>query len=150
MNEMGEACRALARPGPAALATLGTGEVLGAPYVSLVLVAWDAHLRPLLLLSSLAEHTKNLEVDDRASLLITAEGSEPLAASRMTLVGRCGALAEAEADTARQVFVSSHPSAAGYATFRDFRMYRFELETIRLVAGFGRQAWVAPSDFLRG
>jgi putative heme iron utilization protein len=148
MNEMTEACRALARPGSAALATLGTGDVLGAPYVSLVLVAWDARLRPVLLLSSLAEHTKNLDANDRASLLVTGEGASPLAAPRMTLVGRCRALTEKEAATAREVFLLAHPSAAGYATFRDFRIYRFELERIRLVAGFGRQEWVTPADFL--
>jgi putative heme iron utilization protein len=148
MNEMAEACRALARPGPGALATIGTGEVLGAPYVSLVLVAWDERLRPILLLSSLAEHTKNLEASDRASLLVTAPDTEPLAAPRMTLVGRCAPIPD-DATAAREAFVAAHPSSAGYATFRDFRVYRLEIETIRLVAGFGRQAWVSPGDFLK-
>jgi putative heme iron utilization protein len=149
MTEVSEACRALARPGSAALATMGSGEVAGSPYASLVLVAWDAHLRPILLLSSLAEHTKNIDVDARASLLVTGEGAEPLAAPRMTLVGRCAALEGDEASAARAIFVASHPSAAGYASFRDFRLYRLEIEKIRLVAGFGRQAWVSPSDFLK-
>jgi putative heme iron utilization protein len=150
MSEMVDACRALARPCPAALATIATSEAAGAPYASLVLVAWDARFRPILLLSSLAEHAKNLAADDRASLLVTDRATEPLDASRMTLVGRCAALDGSDADEARLVFVTAHSSAAGYASFKDFRVYGFEIDKIRLVAGFGRQAWVSPRSFLKG
>jgi putative heme iron utilization protein len=148
MTEMAEACRALARPGSAALATLGAGNLGGTPYVSLVLVAWDERFRPILLISSLAEHTKNIDADGRASLLMTDDGADPLARPRMTVIGRFAALTGDEAESARTRFVHSHPSAAGYATFRDFRVYRLEVETIRLVAGFGRQAWITAKELL--
>lgn len=57
--------------GQAATASLATIDVgTGHPYVSLVEMATLPDGRPLLLLSRLARHTRNLEVDPRAALLI--------------------------------------------------------------------------------
>ena len=69
----------------AALATLGEG---GFPFGSLVSHAVDAAGRPLLLLSDLAEHSRNLAADPRASLMATEPGSgDPLALARVTVIG---------------------------------------------------------------
>jgi len=91
-----------------------------------------------MLLSRLAEHTKNLERDPRASLLFVREpspGEEAMTAMRLTLLGRC------EKDTdpqSREFYLARHPDAARYADFSDFSLYRFEIEAGHLVAGFGR------------
>src|ERR1041384_153020 len=62
----------------------------GYPYASLMPYALDAIGQPMFLISSMAVHTKNLQADARASLLVTQPGAtgEPLAASRVTLLGR--------------------------------------------------------------
>ena len=72
----------------ASLATTLAGD--GTPYASLVLYATAADATPVLLLSNLAEHTKNLKADPRASLLVdgTAGLADPLTGARATLVGR--------------------------------------------------------------
>jgi putative heme iron utilization protein len=142
------ACRALAaRAKTAALGTIALADPVGAPYVSLVHVAWDERGALLLLLSRLAEHTKNLDADARASLLVTEDPlpAEPLTASRMTLTGKCTPLTGADADEARARFVAAHPNAAQYASFGDFGMWRFEVAAIRWVGGFGRMTWVPAS-----
>ena len=147
MTDAVDECRALARHARSgALATI----LSGAPYASLVALAWDPRLRPILLLSGLAEHTKNLEADPRASLLVVGEapGADELAAPRMTLLGECAPVDRTLAPEARAAFVAAHPEAAEYATFADFRVFRFQPSRIRLVAGFGRQAWVSGTDFL--
>src|ERR1700760_4577119 len=61
----------------------------GHPFATLVAMAVDGAGRPLLFLSALAEHTKNLRADERASLLVwdAAASGDPLAAERVTLVG---------------------------------------------------------------
>ena len=41
----------------------------GWPYGSLVTVAFDCDMSPLMLFSTLSDHTRNLAVDPRASLL---------------------------------------------------------------------------------
>jgi heme iron utilization protein len=127
--------------GHAALAT----SLDGRPYVSLVAVACVPDATPVLLLSDLAQHSKNLAAEPRMSLLYaeTATRLDPLAAPRLTLVGR----AERSADTvAAARFAARHPQSAAYAGFADFRFYRVAVERGHLVAGFGRISWVDGDD----
>lgn len=117
----------------------------GVPYVSLVLAATDQAGRPLLLLSALADHTRNLEADPAASLLFdaTGGGEDALAGERATLIGRVAPDPDPEA---RRRFLSRHPSASMYAGFKDFRVFCFSPERAHLVAGFGRIHWLdAPA-----
>lgn len=131
-------------------ATLATalGSSTGAwPYASLVLAACDLDASPLLLLSDLAEHTKNLKRDPRASLLFdgTAGRDDPLTGSRATVLGEIALDPE---PTSLERFVRRHPSAAVYAGFKDFHLYRMRVMRAHLVAGFGRIDWIEASELL--
>jgi putative heme iron utilization protein len=119
----------------ASLATLDPNS--GHPYASLVLIATEPDGTPTFLVSRLARHTRNLQKDARASLLIgaTEESGDPLAGARITLLGEARPCASA---TARPRFLARHPAAAGYAEFADFAMYGLAVEGAHLVAGFGR------------
>jgi putative heme iron utilization protein len=147
-TETGRAARLLVRhSGEAALATM-LASAPATPYASLVTVAPDTDGSPLLLLSDLAEHTKNLKADARVSLLFAAPpraGEDPLARARVTVLGR----AQATTDPLhRDRFLARHPEAAFYAGFKDFRFYRVSVERAHLVAGFGRIHWIEPAAFL--
>ncbi len=120
------------------IATLGTlRREDGGPNVSLVLLAVDHDLSPILLISSLAEHTKNIAADPRVSLLIdgTPGLESRLAGTRLTLHG---VAARASEPRHRDRFLARHPEAAGYADFADFAFYRLAVSGAHLVAGFGR------------
>jgi heme oxygenase (biliverdin-IX-beta and delta-forming) len=135
----------LAAGGSAALATL---TVEGGPFASYVLTAPNAVGAPLMLLSRLAEHARNLARDSRASLLFVREpepGSDKMTAMRLTLTGR--AAKHADPDERRR-FVARHPDAARYADFSDFSLYRFEIEAGHLVAGFGRIVALSREELL--
>lgn len=137
----------------AKMATLSTLALRprGYPFGSLVAVAADDAGRPLLLLSKLAEHAKNLAADPRASLLVTGgDGASPLAEPRVTVLGTCKPLEAADLDAARARYLDVHPEAAQWAAFADFSFYRLEPEDVRLVAGFGRMEWIDPSSYARG
>jgi heme iron utilization protein len=127
----------------AALAT----SLNGAPYASLVLITLDLDASPLLLLSDLAQHSRNIAFDPRVSLLLDGtEGQpDPLTGSRLTLLGRA-----LPTDDPRCLarFMSHHPASAAYAGFRDFHLYRVTVERGHLVAGFGRIEWINGGDFL--
>jgi len=127
-------------------ASLATLTANGAPYASLVLAADDGAGAPLLLLSDLAEHTKNLARDPRASLLVESldQAGDPLAAPRATFLGEAARLDEA---TAKASFIARHPSAAAYADFRDFALYRLAIQRIHVVAGFGRIDWISGDQY---
>lgn len=113
----------------------------GWPYASLVLPAFDGDGSPLLLLSDLAEHAKNLKAEPRCSLLYdgTAELAEPLTGPRVTVLGEARPIKDKDL-LAR--FVARYPSAAIYAGFEDFRLYRLSMVRAHLVAGFGAIHWI--------
>ncbi|MDF1587118.1 HugZ family pyridoxamine 5'-phosphate oxidase [Marinimicrococcus flavescens] len=118
-----------------------------APYVSLAMVALDQDGSPLLLLSDLADHARNIAADDRVSLLFDGTGAAevPLAAARASVQGRATPV---EDDRARARYLARHPDARLYAGFKDFRLYRVSVERAHLVAGFGRITWVDGAALL--
>jgi putative heme iron utilization protein len=129
----------------AALATLRPD---GGPFASYVSTAPAADGSPLMLLSRLAEHTKNLDRDARASLLFVREpapGAETMTAARLTLTGRC---ARDENPEARRLFLQHNPDAARYADFADFSLFRFDITAGHLVAGFGRIVALTREELL--
>jgi len=125
----------------AALAT----SLAGWPYASLVATACDSDASPLLLLSDLAQHTRNLVADPRVSLLFedTGEYADPLAGPRLTLLGR---VEKCDDPRAAARFAARHPASAQYAGFADFHLYRVTIERGHLVAGFGRIAWIEAGE----
>lgn len=127
-------------------ATLATVQQ-GWPYASLVLVALDHSASPLLLLSNLAEHTKNIKREPRISLMFdgTAGLADPLTGARVTVQGEISATADAQL---RARFLARHPSAAAYAGFADFSLYRVAVARAHLVAGFGRIDWIESAALL--
>lgn len=131
--------------------SLGVIRPSGGPYVSLVMVAMDQDLQPLLLLSDLAEHSKCLKEDGRASLLIDgsqdANGQSQLTGARLSLTGMVERLEQPEdIAVARSIYLDKHQDAAGFVDFADFHFYRFRTEKLHLVAGFGKIDWLDAAD----
>jgi heme iron utilization protein len=135
MHVAGDEARRLMRA--ARTATLATRLGDGTPYASLVKPASDMAGRPIILVASLAWHTRNLQADGRASLLFAAPAGDrdPLEAARVTAIGR---LAPCAREECAERFLACHPDAAGYAGFSDFAFWRMEVERCHAVAGFGR------------
>jgi putative heme iron utilization protein len=111
------------------------------PYASLVLVALDYDASPILLISRLAEHTRNILADDRVSLLFDATHGldSRLTGARVTVLGYARPSADG---TLIRRFVDRHPAAIAYASFADFSFYRVAVTRAHLVAGFGQIHWL--------
>lgn len=116
----------------------------GHPFVSVMPYAPDDRGRPLLLISTLAMHTQNLEADPRASLLVAQAGAgeDPLALARVTLMGRAHRLAEGERGAARGAYLARHANAAHWVDFEDFAFWRLDPTDIYFVGGFGAMDWL--------
>lgn len=117
----------------------------GWPYGSLVMVACGQDAAPLLMISDLAEHTRNLGESDRASLLFDGTGGldNPLTGARVTVLGR---LSKCDDPLLLARYVAHHPDAEIYAGFTDFHLFRMEIERAHIVAGFGEISWVDAAD----
>lgn len=146
-----ELCRALTARARVATLSTHARDPEGHPYGSLVAFACDARGRPLLLLSTLAEHTSNLEARAESSLLVCEPGppdADPLSLGRVTILGVTTRVPEAERADARATFLAREPRAAAYVDFKDFAFYRLEPRALRFVGGFGRMSWVGADDYL--
>jgi heme iron utilization protein len=137
----------LRRSRQGALATLMAGS--GDPYCSLVNVASHPDGSPILLISRLALHTRNLLGDARVSLMLDerAEG-DPLEGARIMLAGRAEQAADPDLEMVRRRYLSAHPSAEAFINFADFSFFRIRPSGTHLVAGFGRIVDLKPEQFL--
>jgi hypothetical protein len=127
-----------------ALATLMMS--MGDPYCSLVNVATEPSGAPLMLLSTLAIHTKNLLADNRISLMLDErKAGDPLQGARVMLMGSCSKTGDSSAASS---YLRRHPEAEQFASFGDFAFYRMDIARAHLVAGFGRIVDLTPQDIL--
>ncbi len=143
-----EIARALVRRSRSAtLASALTGSRQGWPYASLVTVACATDASPILLLSTLADHTRNLAEDARASLLFEEATSlpNPQTGPRVSVTGRLSPTTGPE-DAER--FLARHPEAERYAGFADFSFYRMQVERAHYVGGFASATWLGAKKFL--
>lgn len=136
----------LRRSRQGALATLmpGTGD----PYCSLVNLASHPDGSPILLISRLAVHTRNILADSRVSLMLDERAAgDPLEGARIMLSGRAEQ-AEDERDLLQRRYLNAHPAAEAFVSFKDFAFFRIRPAGTHLVAGFGRIVDLKPEQFL--
>jgi heme oxygenase (biliverdin-IX-beta and delta-forming) len=127
-----------------ALATLMAES--GDPYCSLINVAPATDGSPLLLISRLALHTKNILADARVSLMLDErKEGDPLQGARVMLMGH---VEKTESANARRRYLAYQPEAEMFAGFGDFAFYEIKLKGAHLVAGFGRIVDLKPDDVL--
>ena len=133
----------------AALATIDRKS--GGPSASLIALATLVDNTPIFLISTLAEHTANLVLDQRASLLLdgTGDHGETLAGPRMTLIGTARPLQE-EPEQARSRYLARHPDAINYIDFTDFAFYEFDMQRAHYVGGFGKIAHIPVAQLKTG
>jgi putative heme iron utilization protein len=139
----------LSGTGTATLATLDRNT--GHPFASLVNVAADTDGAPVILISRLATHTANLEIDGRASLLLADIGKgDALAHPRLTVLGSFVRVPPDSADAPRllQRFLDRHPKARLYAGFADFAFWKLQVVSAHLNGGFARAADLTAAQLL--
>lgn len=119
------------------------------PYASLVLVAASGDGRPILLISKLAQHTRNLGADNRVSLLFdgTADFADRLTGPRLTVMGRARPSTN---PSHRARFLARHPAARRYAAFADFAIYCIDIQRGHFIGGFGKIFWLTAAELGAG
>ena len=137
----------LRRSRQGALATLMVGS--GDPYCSLVNVATAPDAAPIILISRLAVHTRNVLADSRVSLMLDERApGDPLEGTRIMLSGKAEQATDGNRETLRRRYLNAHPSAGDYADFADFSFFVVRPSSTHLVAGFGRIVDLEPEQFL--
>jgi len=129
--------------------TLATHSVQmpGYPFCTVLPFVPDEHHRPVFLMSRLAEHTKNVAADPRASFLVfQPRGGGVLTSARLTLVGEVNPLQASNDLVAR--YRRYQRDAEQYLSLGDFGFFRIEPVNLRMISGFGRMGWVDVATLL--
>jgi putative heme iron utilization protein len=142
MNERATtARRLLSRENMGVLATHSV-DMDGYPFGSIAPYALDHGGRPVMLLSDIAQHTRNLKRDPRVSLTVFERfADDPQAGGRVTWVGDVAAVDAADAAT-RERYMRYFPWTVDYFAMHDFALYRIELRRARFIGGFGQIFWI--------
>lgn len=121
-------------------------QMPGYPFASVLPFVPDEQHRPVFLISKLAEHTKNLRADCRASFLVhSPDGPNVLTSERVSLLGDVQRIDASAQLVAR--YTRYQPDAERYLGLGDFAFFRFEPKSARYIAGFGRMGWLEAADW---
>lgn len=132
------------------IGTLASLTSDGSPWASIVQYGTMDNGSPVIIVSTLALHGRNLAADKRASLAVAApvpKGHDPGDSGRVTLAGVVEEPLGDEREEAKQAFFKEFPAAEAYAEFGDFAIYVLRVDKVRWVGGFGRMASATPADF---
>ncbi len=121
----------------------------GFPFGSVIGYALDPGAHPVILISALAVHHRNLEADPRASLTIFDDEAqaEPTSAGRVTLMGEIKPVPAPDLPAARAAYLAKHPDSEQWIDFGDFSLLRMEVKDLYFIAGFGSMGWILPQDY---
>jgi heme iron utilization protein len=123
-----------------------SAKLPGYPYGSALPHITDHQGRPVVLISHLAEHTRNVEADGRVSFLVSGSGPDLQASPRAALVGDARPLDTEPALQTR--YLRFFPEHAQYLEIGGFRFWTVEPVQVRLIEGFGSLHWIAGNAFL--
>jgi putative heme iron utilization protein len=124
-------------------------DVPGYPFGSIAPYCMDEQCRPIIYISNIAQHTRNIIADPRVSLTVVeySGSADVQAEGRITCIANARQVPETEA-AARERYFRYFPSSRQYDQTHDFAFFRLELVRVRFIGGFGQIFWVEPSEFM--
>lgn len=121
----------------------------GYPFGSVAPYCLDRKGRPMILISAIAQHTKNINANPKVSLIVMErDADDSQEHGRVTYLGEARPLPPEDEDAPSRYY-RFFPEARDYHKTHDFDFYRLELHRARFIGGFGRIHWVERDDFLR-
>jgi hypothetical protein len=125
-------------------------DMPGYPFGSVTPYCADNQCRPVIYISQIAQHTRNILADSRVSLTVLENNSgsdDVQALGRVTCMANAQPIGEDEA-AVRERYFRYFPSARQYDQTHAFAFFRLELVRVRFIGGFGQIYWVEPGEFM--
>jgi putative heme iron utilization protein len=125
-------------------------DLPGYPFGSIAPYCADEAGRPIIYVSDIAQHTRNIKADRRVSLTVVESDStsdDVQSRGRLTLIGNAKPLPSGEGRASERYF-RHFPEARQYQETHDFVFYRIDLVRLRFIGGFGQIYWIEPAEFL--
>lgn len=120
------------------------------PYTSLVPYAIDGKGRPIIFISDLAMHTKNLNKISKCSLMASKISKDDIFNSaRITFIGKMTKVSDGEIEEVKKIYLEKHPVSESLLELVDFSFYRMEIDHIHYIGGFGDINWYDKDQYLK-
>ena len=148
MSEQGDEARRFTRGQTSGVLSTLSKRLDGFPFGSVSPFILEPAGRPVILISEIAEHSKNIDADPRVSLIVQPYSTDMQVTGRATVIGRAERLADKDELGPR--YLRYFPQAEAYFAMHDFNFYRIEPVKIRWIGGFGRIFWIEPEAWLTG
>ncbi len=145
MSELGAEARRFVRTHPHGILATLSKRLDGFPFGSVSPFITDQSGAPIILISTLAEHTRNILQDNRVSLIVHPCADDMQTAGRVTLSGHATQLADKA--SLRNRYLRYLPQAAQYFDMHDFKFYRIDVTAVRYIGGFGKIHWVEAASY---
>ena len=146
MSEIGAEARRFTRGQQAGVLSTLSKRLEGFPFGSVAPFMLDHDGCPIILISDIAEHSKNIAADPRVSLIVQPWSADMQSTGRVTLIGHAQQLDSKDSLGPR--YLRYFPQAVDYFAMHDFRFYRIEPVRVRWIGGFGKIHWVEPAAYL--
>jgi putative heme iron utilization protein len=120
------------------------------PFNSLTPYALDKNGNPIILISKLAIHTKNLDKNANCSLMVSKiDKTDVFNSQRVTFIGKMKKVTGKEVEEVKKIYLKKYPDAEGFLELEDFAFYRMDIDKIYYVGGFGDIEWIEKSDYVK-
>lgn len=113
----------------------------GYPFGSVAPFVLNHQGMPTILISSIAEHTKNIIQNSKVSLVVFENEADLQANARLTLLANAEQT-DKNNDLMRQRYLRYLPQAEQYFDMHDFSFYTLHITHARYIAGFGKMGWM--------
>jgi heme iron utilization protein len=124
-----------------------SAKFAGYPFGSVMPFVLGHDCQPIVLISTIAEHTKNIIANPKVSLLVFAGAEDLHANGRLTLIGEATQIEKDDADLMAR-YCRYFPDSTGYLAMHDFQFYRINIAQARYIAGFGKMSWMAGDELV--
>lgn len=150
MSKQSEEVRALLQKERNAVLCTVSKKIEGWPFGSISPYAMTGAGDPVILISEIAEHTRNLRADARASLIVQDSNAikDPQAGARVTLIGYAMPVPEPYLEDAGRRYLQLFPNSAGYFDAHDFTLFQIKVSQVRFIGGFGEIYWLDRQELI--
>ena len=125
-----------------------SSELEGYPFGSVVPFVLDGDGMPLMLLSHLAQHSRNLERRPQCGLTVVETGDGDI--QQLSRLSAIGDVTSGATEDDMQRYFRHFPQTRAYHSELGFRFFRFRPIRFHWNAGFATARWFGPDRILRG
>jgi len=119
----------------------------GYPFGSVAPFVLNHQGMPTILISSIAEHTKNIIQNSKVSLVVFDNEADLQANARLTLLATAEQT-DKNNELMRARYLRYLPQAEQYFDMHDFTFYTLHIDHARFIAGFGKMGWLEGTELI--